>query len=244
MNEEVNFCNQCGSKINSDAKFCSNCGCDLQNSSTKTSLDANIKLETANVKLETTNATLEKGVKATGATLEKGVKATGATLEKGFKEVRKGLLLSTARVMGFSFKSGLTRIWIFLSVLYLIFATPVLIENIDCVGYLDRVARFQEDIKKNSPELLKRLDGYVPEETVGKCGRAYIWRIGSKQYANIVTMVGTMLGGLILLWFVPYILIFWVGRGLYWVLCWIKTGFIADPSNKPDQSEIRTKEEE
>ena len=94
MNEEVNFCNQCGTKINSDAKFCSNCGCDLKNSSTKTSLDANIKLETANVKLETTNATLEKGIKATGATLEKGVKATGATLEKGFKEIRKGLLLS------------------------------------------------------------------------------------------------------------------------------------------------------
>ncbi|MBT6601126.1 MAG: zinc ribbon domain-containing protein [Nitrospina sp.] len=195
MNEEVNFCNQCGSKINSDAKFCSNCGCDLKNSSTKTSLDANIKLETANVKLETTNATLEKGIKATGATLEKGVKATGATLEKGFKEVRKGLLLSTERVMGFSFKSGLTRIWIFLSVLYLIFATVALIENIE-------------------------------------------------QYANIGTMVGNMLGGLILLWLVPYILIFWIGRGLYWALCWIKTGFIADPSNKPDQSKIRTKEEE
>ena len=173
MNEQANFCNQCGSIINSDVKFCSNCGCDLKNSSTKTSLDANIKLETANVKLETTNA----------------------TLEKGFKEVRKGLLLSTERVMGFSFKSGLTRIWIFLSVLYLIFATVALIENIE-------------------------------------------------QYANIGTMVGNMLGGLILLWLVPYILIFWIGRGLYWALCWIKTGFIADPSNKPDQSKIRTKEEE
>ena len=235
MNEEVNFCNQCGTKINSDAKFCSNCGCDLKNSSTKTSLDANIKLETANIKLETTNATLEKGIKATGATLEKGV-----------KEVRKGLLLSTERVMGFSFKSGLTRIWIFLSVLYLIFATALLIENIDCVGYLDRVARFNEDINKASPDSFKRYqDPYFLSETiVGKCTGVFIWRIGSKQYANIATMVGTMLGGLILLWFVPYILIFWVGRGLYWALCWIKTGFIADPSNKPDQSEIRTKEEE
>jgi len=64
MNEEMNFCSQCGEKINSGVKFCSNCGHDLQNSSTKTSLDANIKLETANVKLETTNATLEKGTKA------------------------------------------------------------------------------------------------------------------------------------------------------------------------------------
>jgi hypothetical protein len=73
MNEQANFCNQCGSIINSDVKFCSNCGCDLKNSSTKTSLNANIKLETANVKLETTNATLEKGFKS----VEKGVKATG-----------------------------------------------------------------------------------------------------------------------------------------------------------------------
>ena len=239
MNEEANFCSQCGSKINSDAKFCSNCGCDLKNSSTKTSLDANIKLETANVKLETTNATLEKGVKATGATLEKGIKATGVTLEKGFKEVRKGLLLSTERVMGSSFKSGLTRIWIVLSVLYLILATTVLIENIDCVGYLDRVASYKEDINKTGA-----IAHYLLPNSVGKCSREFIWRIGSKQYANIGTMVGTMLGGLILLWFVPYILIFWIGRGLYWVLCWIKTGFIADPSNKPDQSEIRTKEEE
>ena len=63
MNEEVNFCSQCGAKINSGARFCSNCGCDLQNSSTKTSLDANVKLET-------TNATLEKGVKATGKGLQ------------------------------------------------------------------------------------------------------------------------------------------------------------------------------
>ena len=52
MNEEMNFCSQCGEKINSGVKFCSNCGHDLQNSSTKTSLDANIKLETTNATLE------------------------------------------------------------------------------------------------------------------------------------------------------------------------------------------------
>ena len=46
MNEEVNFCDQCGSKINSDAKFCSNCGCDLKNSSTQIPLDEKVKLET------------------------------------------------------------------------------------------------------------------------------------------------------------------------------------------------------
>ena len=79
MNEEANFCSQCGEKISSGVKFCSNCGYDLQKRSSKTSLDANIKLETANVKLETTNATLEKGVKATGA---------------GLEAIRKGLLFS------------------------------------------------------------------------------------------------------------------------------------------------------
>jgi len=60
MNEQVNFCNQCGEKINSDAKFCSNCGCDLQNSSTKTTSDKTIKVEV-------TNVTVEKGVKAVKA---------------------------------------------------------------------------------------------------------------------------------------------------------------------------------
>ena len=69
MNEEVNFCNQCGSKINSDAKFCSNCGHDLKNSSTKITSDKALKVEV-------TNATVEKGFKAIG----KGVKATGKGL--------------------------------------------------------------------------------------------------------------------------------------------------------------------
>ena len=63
MNEEANFCDQCGSKINSDAKFCSNCGHDLKNSSTKITLDKAIKVEV-------TNATVEKGFNA----IEKGLK--------------------------------------------------------------------------------------------------------------------------------------------------------------------------
>ena len=72
MNEEVNFCSQCGATVSPYQNFCSYCGYDLQNSSTKTSFDPNIKLET-------TNATLEKGVKATGA---------------GLEAIRKGLLFS------------------------------------------------------------------------------------------------------------------------------------------------------
>ena len=57
MNEEVNFCSQCGVKVNSGAKFCLSCGYDLKNSSTKTSLDKAIKVEV-------TNVTVEKGFKA------------------------------------------------------------------------------------------------------------------------------------------------------------------------------------
>ena len=57
MNEEVNFCSQCGSKINSDTKFCPNCGHDLKNSSTKITSDKTIKVEV-------TNVTVEKGFKA------------------------------------------------------------------------------------------------------------------------------------------------------------------------------------
>ena len=64
MNEEVNFCSQCGATVSSEGKFCSNCGYDLQNSSTQTPLDKTIKVEV-------TNATVEKGFNA----IEKGVKA-------------------------------------------------------------------------------------------------------------------------------------------------------------------------
>ena len=89
MNDEVNFCSQCGAKINSDAKFCSNCGYDLQSSSTQTQLDKAIKTQTPldkTIKVEVTNATVEKGFETVG----KGVKATGATLKKGFKAKGKG----------------------------------------------------------------------------------------------------------------------------------------------------------
>ncbi|SVE42964.1 uncharacterized protein METZ01_LOCUS495818, partial [marine metagenome] len=82
---------------------------------------------------------------------------------------------------------------------------------------------------------------------VGNCDSSFIWWIGSKRYSNIGTMAGTMLGGLVLLWLLPYILyilILWIGRGLYWVLRWIKAGFITDPSSKPDESEVRTKDEQ
>ena len=85
MNEEVNFCDQCGSKINSDAKFCSNCGHDLKNSSTKITSDKTIKIEVTNATVEKGFKAIEKVVKAPGVTLNKGVKATGKGLKKGVK---------------------------------------------------------------------------------------------------------------------------------------------------------------
>jgi uncharacterized membrane protein YvbJ len=69
MNEEVNFCSQCGSKVNSGVKFCSSCGHDLKNSSTKMTSDKAIKVEV-------TNVTVEKGFKA----VEKGAKAIPAII--------------------------------------------------------------------------------------------------------------------------------------------------------------------
>jgi len=74
MNEEVNFCSQCGVKVNSGAKFCLSCGHDLKNSSTKITSDKTIKVEV-------TNVTVEKGFKA----IEKVVKAPWKGLKKVFK---------------------------------------------------------------------------------------------------------------------------------------------------------------
>ena len=74
MNEEANFCSQCGATVTLGAKFCSSCGCDLQNSSTQTPLDKTIKVEV-------TNATVEKGFKA--------VREGFGTIGKVFKRKEK-----------------------------------------------------------------------------------------------------------------------------------------------------------
>ena len=94
MNEQVNFCNQCGEKINSDAKFCSNCGHDLKNSSTKITLDHNVTPDKT-VKVEVTNATVEKGFNA----IEKGVKAMPSTISHVWRFL-KPLLIALA-IIGF-----------------------------------------------------------------------------------------------------------------------------------------------
>jgi hypothetical protein len=86
MNEEANFCSQCGATVTLGAKFCSNCGYDLQNSSTQTPLDKTIKVEVTNATVEKGFEKVEKGFKA----VEKGVKATGKGLEKGVKATGKG----------------------------------------------------------------------------------------------------------------------------------------------------------
>jgi len=84
MNETMNYCDQCGVKINSDSKFCSSCGHDLTNSSTKTSLDKTIKVEVTNATVEKVFKTVGKGFEA----VEKGVKAT----DEGVKATNRRLL--------------------------------------------------------------------------------------------------------------------------------------------------------
>ena len=98
MNEEVNYCSQCGVKITPEAKFCSNCGHDLINSSTKTTLDKTIKVEVTNVTVEKGFKAIEKVVKAPGATLKKGVKATG----RGVKATGK-VVTETIKTLEYDF---------------------------------------------------------------------------------------------------------------------------------------------
>ena len=112
-------------------------------------------------------------------------------------EVKKKTTIPQLPKIFLNLKPGFTRIWIVLSVLYLIFATVHLIDNWGCTDYPD------------------------PNKYYVYCDSIYIWY----GYANIGTMAGIMLLGLALLWLLPYILVFWLGRGLYWLLCWIKDGF-------------------
>jgi hypothetical protein len=91
MNEQANFCSQCGSKISSGVKFCSNCGHDLKNSSTKTASTTSDKT----IKVEVTNATVEKGFNA----IEKGVKAMPSTISQVWRFL-KPLLIVGALLFG------------------------------------------------------------------------------------------------------------------------------------------------
>ena len=88
MNEEANFCSQCGVTVSPGAKFCSSCGHDLQNSSTKITPDKPIKVEV-------TNATVEKGFNA----IEKGVKAMPSTISQVWRFL-KPLLIVGALLFG------------------------------------------------------------------------------------------------------------------------------------------------
>ena len=91
MNEEANFCSQCGATVTLGAKFCSNCGYDLQNSSTQTPLDKTIKVEV-------TNATVEKGFKAVGEGFEAVGKVFKRKEKRGFlRKTFKNLVKYTER---------------------------------------------------------------------------------------------------------------------------------------------------
>jgi hypothetical protein len=80
---------------------------------------------------------------------------------------------------------------------------------------------------------------YNHKAKVGSCNDSFIWRIGGKRYANKGTMLGTALGGLILLWGSLYTLL-GVGRGLSWV----KEGFTEKPSTQKNKSESIAVDEE
>ena len=91
MNEEANFCSQCGVTVSPGAKFCSSCGHDLKNSSTKTASTTSDKT----IKVEVTNATVEKGFNA----IEKGVKAMPSTISQVWRFL-KPLLIVGALLFG------------------------------------------------------------------------------------------------------------------------------------------------
>ena len=109
MNETMNYCDQCGVKINSDSKFCSSCGHDLTNSSTKTSLDKTIKVEVTNATVEKVFKTVGKGFKKVGKgfeAVEKGVKATGAILDEGVKATDEGIKATNRRLLFYLISLG------------------------------------------------------------------------------------------------------------------------------------------
>jgi hypothetical protein len=85
MNEEVNFCSQCGVKVNSGAKFCLSCGYDIKNSSTKITSDKPIKVEVTNVTVEKGFKAVENGFKS----IQEGFNSTGKSLMNVFKTKEK-----------------------------------------------------------------------------------------------------------------------------------------------------------
>jgi hypothetical protein len=87
-------------------------------------------------------------------------------------------------------------------------------------------------------------DVFTRESKVGSCDRIFIWHFANKGYANVGTIAGTALGGLILLWGLLYVLL-GIGQGLRW----IKAGFIEEtssPQNEviPRASDAEEKEKE
>ena len=107
MNEEANFCDQCGVKISSDTKFCPNCGHDLKNSSTKITSDKTIKVEV-------TNVTVEKGFKAVKnlfKTKEKTSKPDLETPSPKHREFVFFILIPLGVILGIFAFGRLSSIW-------------------------------------------------------------------------------------------------------------------------------------
>ena len=117
MNEEVNFCNQCGSKISSDAKLCSSCGHDLKNSSTKTPLDKPIKVEVTNVTMEKGFSAIEKGLKKVlrlDTPSQKRLERQAPQPEMTTTEIIKSLI-TVVGIVAFIVLLGLLIEWLYLN---------------------------------------------------------------------------------------------------------------------------------
>ena len=93
MNEEANFCSQCGVTVSPGAKFCSSCGHDLKNSSTKITSDNKITLDKIlKIEVTNTNATVEKGFEAIGKVFKRNKKKQEENeRQKRGKKIRREL---------------------------------------------------------------------------------------------------------------------------------------------------------
>jgi hypothetical protein len=120
-----------------------------------------------------------------------------------------------------NFKGGLTRVWIVFSYLYGVFALAVLVAERNC---------FLND-----------------DFLWSQCSNVFIWQSGTgESYANIATMVATLFGGYALLWGSLYALL-GIGRGLRWILCWVKDGlcwvkdgFFEESTATPNEVKLST----
>ncbi|SVE20649.1 uncharacterized protein METZ01_LOCUS473503 [marine metagenome] len=117
MNEQANFCSQCGSKISSGVKFCSNCGHDFKNSPTKITSDKTIKVEVTNVTMEKGFSAIEKGLKKVlrlDTPSQKRLERQAPQPEMTTTEIIKSLI-TVVGIVAFIVLLGLLIEWLYLN---------------------------------------------------------------------------------------------------------------------------------